>query len=130
MLDDVKVHKLLTNQLSVFSSKELITRSEIVTISDLVSTYTELNDVESKLVRDFKSFLKSAELTEDQAELIDECFKPSQVENLLEESGKILEATLEKSIRIKQQYPSSPKVFQYLDFVDLRVEADRGNKPN
>ena len=64
LLEDINVHKMLTSQLSKFSSKESITRSEIVTISDLVSSYTELSDVELKLVRDFKNYLLSAELSE------------------------------------------------------------------
>ena len=130
LLEDINVHKMLTSQLSKFSSKESITRSEIVTISDLVSSYTELSDVELKLVRDFKNYLLSAELSEDQAELVDDCIKPSTIENLLEQSGKVTEAALEKFTRIKQQYPTSPKVLQYLDFVDMRIQADPGNNSN
>ena len=61
---------------------------------------------------------------------MDNCTKPSEIENLLEQSGKIIEASLEKFMKIKQQFPSSPKVVQYLDFVDLRVQAVPGNKSN
>ena len=68
LLDDIKSHSLLMTKLSQFTKKELITRSEIVTITDIVGIYTELNDVELKLVRDFKEFLEAANVTEEQAE--------------------------------------------------------------
>ena len=122
------------SKLSQFSNKEIITRSEIVTLTDIVGTYTELNDIELKLVRDFKDFLRSVNITEEQAETSDDFFKPSQIEHFLEKSGKIIDDTLEKFKRVKLQYPTNPKVVQFLDFVDqagLGCQSDqsKGSKP-
>ena len=117
-------------KLSVFSDRNLITRSEIVTLNDIAGIYTELNDVEAKLVRNLKSYLNSANVTEEEAETCDDLIKPSQIESLLGQSGKVIDDSLEKFKRIKQQYPNSPKVIQYLDFVDPLVSADLSRKSN
>ena len=130
LLDDINTHKLLMTKLSVFSDRNLITRSEIVTLNDIAGIYTELNDVEAKLVRNLKSYLNSANVTEEEAETCDDLIKPSQIESLLGQSGKVIDDSLEKFKRIKQQYPNSPKVIQYLDFVDPLVSADLSRKSN
>ena len=48
LLDNIKVHNKLVHELSIFSAKELITRREIVSLTDIVSVYTELGDIEVK----------------------------------------------------------------------------------
>ena len=109
LLSDIESHKSLLTQLCKFSNKELVTRSEIVILNDIVGLYNELNDVEVKLVRNFQGYLDTMGITEEQAESsFDSQLKPSKIEVLLEESGKVIDSTLEKFKRIKLQYPSNP----------------------
>ena len=49
---------------------------------------------------------------------------------MLEQPGKALDDSLEKFKRMKLQYPTNPRVVQFLDFVDLQVQAGVGCQSN
>ena len=86
---DMEIHKKLLSQLSNFIVKKNVTRREIVTLGDTVSAYTELNDIEVRLARNIKALYEAAEITEAEAENLNELVKPSLVDAILVESAKM-----------------------------------------
>ena len=120
--ENIKVHNKLVKDLSVFSSKTLITRRDIVSLSDIFSVYTELNDIEIKIVRDFKNFLKSIALSEEEAENSSVYIKPSTIYSNLELSAKVISSAKEKFRKIKAEYSESPQVITSLDFVEIDLK--------
>ena len=90
LASDMETHKSLLSQLESFVSKDCVTRREIVTLSDTVSAYTEINDIEVRVARTLKALYLVANVTEAQAENSSHLVKPSVVDNILETSSKIL----------------------------------------
>ena len=86
LASDMETHKSLLSQLESFVSKDCVTRREIVTLSDTVSAYTEINDIEVRVARTLKALYLAANVTEAQAESSSHLVKPSVVDNILETS--------------------------------------------
>ena len=110
LVDSIKVLEKLAKELSAFSVKELITRRDIVSLTDIISVYTELGDIEVKIVRDFKKYVSLLKLSEEQIEASQDCVKPSTVDSILESSAKAIGDALNKFIRIKREFPDSLQV--------------------
>ena len=115
---DFDSHKKLLCQLKGFAVKENVTRREIVTIGDTVAAYTELNDIEVRVAREFKRLCEVANVTEAEAEASSALIKPSTIDNMLEESAKILTIVMSKFNAMKDSFPDSPQIITYLDFVN------------
>ena len=62
LLEDIKLHNKLVHELCIFSAKDLITRREIVSLTDIVSVYTELGDIEVKIAREYKKISYCAQI--------------------------------------------------------------------
>ena len=118
ILSDFKTHEKLLSQLKSFVIKESVTRREIVTLGDTVAAYTELNDIEVRVVRQFKTLCDVAKITEAEAEASSVYIKPSTVDSMLEESAKILDSVVAKFRAMKDNYADTPQVTNYLDFVN------------
>ena len=127
LLDDINIHGKLLKELSAFTLKEIITRREIVSLTDTVSCYTELNDVEVKIVRDYKRYVVTLKLTEDQVEASANHIKPSSIDSCLDSSATVIENAMAKFRRMKLEYPDSPQVTTCLDFVDTCVQSKKGS---
>ena len=127
LVNSIKVLEKLVKELSAFSIKELITRRDIVSLTDIISIYTELGDIEVKIVRDFKKYVSLLKLSEEQIEASQDCVKPSTVDSILESSAKAIGDALNKFKRIKREFPDSPQVITCLDFVDVALPPRQGS---
>ena len=115
--NDLVTHKKLLSQLESFVAKASVTRREIVTLGDTVGIFTELNDLEVSLARQIKKLCEAANVTEAEAEASSVLIKPSTVDNVLENSAKILDSVMTKFKVIQDSYAESPQVIKYLDFI-------------
>ena len=127
--NDKETHSKLVKKLSPFSERELISRREIVSLIDTVAAYTELKDIEVNLVRNLDKFLSANHISEEQAETsVLQITKPSEIDSLLEVSGKVLENSLNKFKKIKTQFPDEQQVLDHLDFVQTQASNPKTAK--
>ena len=129
LFDDLLTENdLAKKELQVFSKITNVTRRCLANVGHLVSNYYRLKDAEAKLAKVHSRFLIYCGKSEEALESENHALKSSYADSIFDEWGEILDNCKIAFKLVKDKYPESDMVVNYLDFVDGKTVATKVEK--
>ena len=129
LFDDLLTeNNLAKKELQVFSKITNVTRRCLANVGHLVSNYYRLKDAEAKLAKVHSRFLIYCGKSEEALESENHALKSSYADSIFDEWGEILDNCKIAFKLVKDKYPESDMVVNYLDFVDGKTVATKVEK--